>query len=78
MGHDINALKLDDQSWLIECEYDCYTVPDTFWKAVKYHIQDIVTYTEQMQMASELHSTDINLLLEVVTKHFLWDLEYPF
>ena len=29
-------------------------------------------------MAQEFHSEDIQLLLEAVTKHFLWHSEYPF
>ena len=29
-------------------------------------------------MAQEFHSADIRLLLEALTKHFLWHAEYPF
>ena len=48
------------------------------WKSVKEDVQDIVTYTQQLGMAQEFHSEDIKLLLEAVTKHFLWHSEYPF
>ena len=76
--YSIKVTKPNDESRLTEWEYDYPAALDVFWKLVKEDIQDIVTYTEQLGMAQEFHSEDIKLLLEAVTKHFLWHPEYPF
>ena len=59
VGYSIKVSKPNDESRLIEWEYDCLAVPDVFWKSVKEDIQDIVTYTQQLGMAQESHSEDI-------------------
>ena len=76
--YSIKVSKPNDESRLTEWEYDCPAALDMFWKSVKEDIQDIVMYTEQLGMAQEFHSEDIKLLLEAVTKYFLWHSEYPF
>ena len=78
VGYSIEVSKPNDESRLTECEYDCPAAVDVFWKSVKEDIQDIITYTQQLGMAQEFHIEDIKLLLEALTKHFLWHSEYPF
>ena len=77
VGYSIEVSKPNDKSRLTEWEYDCPAAPDVFWNSIKEDIQDIVPYTQQLGMAEEFHPEDIKLLLEAVTKHFLWHSEYP-
>ena len=71
MVYSIKVSKPYDKSRLTTWEYDCPAAPHVFWKSVKANILDIVTYMQQLVMAQDLHSDDIKLILEAVTKHFL-------
>ena len=65
------VFKPNDKSELREQEYDCLAVPNILWKLVKKDIQDIITCTQQLDMAQKFHAKDIKLLLKTATKHFL-------
>ena len=78
VGYSIKVSKPNVESRSTEWEYDCAVAPDVFWKSGKEAMQDIVTYTQQLGVAQEVHFEDIKLLLEAVTKHFLWHSECPF
>ena len=78
VGYSIKLSKPNYESRLTEWEYDCPAALDVFWNSVKEDTQEIVTYTQQLGMAQDFHSKDIKLLLEAVTKHFLWHSKYTF
>jgi hypothetical protein len=78
INYSIEVLKPNEESRLTEWKFDCPPAPELFWKSVKDNLENIVLYTQQLGMAQEYHPEDIKLLLEAVTKHFLWGEEYPF
>ena len=77
VDYSLEVSKPNNEFRLTEWEYTCPVAPDVFWKLVKQHIQDNVTYTQQLGMAQEFHCEYIKLLLEVVIKYFSWHSQYP-
>jgi len=74
----LDVMKLEKLSPLITWAFQSPPITVANWKKVQQQIQSILAYTQTLGYIPCFHPKDIQLLLEAVTKHFLWNMAIPF
>jgi len=74
----IDITKLEEDSPLTTWEFESPPMTEANWKKVQPQIHDILAFTQTLEYLHCFHPKDIQLLLEVTTKHNLWHTTIPF
>jgi len=74
----VDVGKPEEDSPLTTWEFESPPMREENWKKVQSQVHDILAFTPTLGYLHCFHPKDIQLLLEVTTKHYLWHTTIPF
>jgi len=74
----IDVTKPEEDSPLTTREFESPPITEANWRKVQPQIHAILAFTQTLGYLHCFHPNDIQLLLEVTTKHYLWHTTIPF
>jgi len=71
--YTVDVLKPEEDSPLTTWVFESPPMTEAHWKKVQQQIHDIIAFTQTLGYLPCFHPKDIQLLLEAITKHYLWN-----